>query len=94
MNIHRLPQLDFELVDEIVPPGLNLVLPLEQLTPLLVAGGLQGSLQLLMLELLGKRCRALALGAALLDAAVQLLDRPLQSNLEVVSPGVELLGLV
>ncbi len=94
MNIHRLPQLDFELVDEIVPPGLNLVLPLEQLTPLLVAGGLQGSLQLLMLELLGKRRQALALGAALLDATVQLLDRPLQGNLEVVSPGVELLGLV
>ena len=39
MDIHLLPQLGFEFVDELVAPGLNLVLPLEKVAPLLVAGG-------------------------------------------------------
>ena len=72
---------------------VNVVLGVEQCAPLLIAGCFQGLNLLLACKLFLERQRNRSRTTCLLNQAIELLDLPLEPELEVVGPSVELFDL-
>ena len=89
-----LAQLAFQLFDQLIAFGLDFILPVKQVTPLLGALCLKITLFLLGLELVGERCGAFALGSGFLDLPVKFLDLAFKTYLQVVGPGIEFFGFL
>jgi hypothetical protein len=85
-----LAQLSFKLLDQLVAPALDFILPIKQFPALLVALCFKIALFLLRLQLVGQGSRALAFGARFLDLPVKVFDLALKADLQIVSPRIEL----
>ena len=86
-------QFSFNHSNQLLALSIHLILRVEQRAALLVALGFEGLDLLLAGELFLQRQRGRGGAAGLLDLAVEFLDLAFQSDLQVVGPAVELVGL-
>jgi hypothetical protein len=91
--LHVLPQLGFELIDQLVAFGLDGVLATEELSPELAALVFEFALLFLPRQLFFQCGRNRRGAAHLLDLAIKLLDLLLDTQLQVIRPCIQLLDL-